>query len=115
MVTKTSQISNISRFRVQYPIEPDLGSFETISGPDMCEPDNSLSIPEIIARYTRGQGLGVEAKPWQVGSADEDGYNPMDVEGFDSDLIPPDEPAPADPAPVDLAPVDPAPAEPEKS
>lgn len=35
----------------------------------MTEPDNSMSIPEIIARYTRGQGIQVQQYPWQSGQA----------------------------------------------
>lgn len=32
-----------------------------------------MSIPEIIARYTRGQGISVNQHPWSVGAAAEEG------------------------------------------
>lgn len=107
MATKTPEISNISRFRVQFPIEKSNGSYEAILGPDMVEPDNSMSIPEIIAKYTRGQGLQVLQHPWVSGSAPEDGYsvNDADEEAFLEDSIyqnPASEtsdPAPQDPVP----------------
>lgn len=70
-MSETSQISTFSRFRVQYPVEKSLGSFEAILGPDMCEPDNTMSIPEIIARYTRGQGIAVNQYAWESGSSPE--------------------------------------------
>lgn len=50
-----------------------MGSYEVFTKPSMTEPDNTMSIPEIIARYTRGQGLGVQALPWQAGIAPEEG------------------------------------------
>lgn len=78
MAIKTSQISTISRFRVQFPLEKSNGSYEAILGPDMVEPDNSMSIPEIIAKYTRGQGLQVQQYPWTSGSASEDDYDLQD-------------------------------------
>lgn len=82
MASETSQISNISRFRVQFPINKSNGSYELISGPDMCEPDNAMSIPEIIAKYTRGAGLQVEQHPWTTGVADEDGFVMRDSEDY---------------------------------
>lgn len=102
MATKTLEISNITRFRVQFPLEVSYGSYETILGPDMVEPDNSMSIPEIIAKYTRGQGIQVQQHPWVSGSAPEDGYSVNDVDE-DSFLLDPvlQNPAPeiSDPAP----------------
>lgn len=100
MASKTSQISNNSRFRVQFPVEKSNGSYEVISGPDMCEPDNAMSIPEIIAKYTRGAGLQVEAHPWTTGVASEDGYTMSDGEdSFYQDFITPDEASTVAPEP----------------
>lgn len=40
-----------------------------------------MSIPEIIAKFTRGLGLQVQQHPWTSGSAPEPGgYNPNDAE-----------------------------------
>lgn len=36
---------------------------ESFSKPSMTEPDNAMSIPEIISRYMRGHGLPVRVLP----------------------------------------------------
>lgn len=56
------------------------GSKEFNSKPSMTEPDNSMSIPEIIARFTRGQGLQVPVHSWEGRSAFEDGQPVQDNE-----------------------------------
>lgn len=58
-----------NRFTTQWPDKPNFGTFEAFTEPSMTEPDNSMSIPEIIARYTRGQGIQVQQYPWQSGQA----------------------------------------------
>ncbi len=77
-----------------------MGSFEAFTKPSMTEPDNTMSIPEIIARYTRGQGLGVNAFPWQPGVAPEDGEAAQN-DGTLESVLGMEEPADAsaDPAP----------------
>lgn len=56
------------------------GTKEVNLSPSMTEPDNSMSIPEIIARFTRGQGLQVPVHKWVSGSASEDGTSVSDAE-----------------------------------
>lgn len=112
------------QFKTQFPDKPEMGSYEAFTKPSMTEPDNTMSIPEIIARYTRGQGLGVEAHPWATGVAREEGEGELQdataeqVLGLQSmpadpePIKPADEPAPA-PAPApspEPAPAEPAPA-----
>lgn len=47
---------------------------ERFLGPSMTEPDNAMSIPEIISRYVRGHGLAVQVLPDSSDiSAREDG------------------------------------------
>lgn len=50
------------------------GTFEVFRKPSQTEPDNAMSIPEIIARFTRGYGIEVPQHDWTTGSAfgDED-------------------------------------------
>ena len=41
-------------FPTKYTESVEIGTFETFTKPSMTEPDNAMSIPEIIARFTRG-------------------------------------------------------------
>lgn len=95
-------------FPTKYTESVKKGTFESFTKPSMTEPDNSMSIPEIIARFTRGQGISVTQHPWEIGSAPEgDKY----IHEEDWHDIVPGLPAPAAPA----APAEPAePAEPAK-
>lgn len=70
-----------NRFHTQWPEVPEMGTFEAFTLPSMTEPDNSMSIPEIIARYTRGQGIPVQQYQWTAGqAAPEDGESvPQDA------------------------------------
>lgn len=99
-------------FITKYSESVKIGTKETINGPSMTEPDNAMSIPEIIARFTRGQGLAVPVRPWEAGSASEDGQ-PMadqDINEFmngpqaAASAAPTQEPAPAAPAAAPPAP-----------
>lgn len=62
-------------FPTKYSESVQNGTFETFNKPSMTEPDNAMSIPEIIARFTRGYGIQVPVHDWQSGSAFE-GDNP---------------------------------------
>ena len=62
-------------FPTKYSESVQKGTFETFNRPSMTEPDNAMSIPEIIARFTRGYGMSVPVYPWESGSA-FDGDNP---------------------------------------
>lgn len=97
------------KFRTQFPDTPDYGSKEVFRQPSMTEPDNTMTIPEIIARYTRGQGLGVQARPWQQGVAQEDGEQvaPQDAT-LESVLGIQERPAAAAPEPTPAAAAEPA-------
>ena len=54
-------------------------SREAFKLPSMTEPDNAMSIPEIIARYVRGHGLAVSVLPDSSDqSAREDGFDYLD-------------------------------------
>lgn len=64
-------------FNTQYSESARNGSKQTIKGPSMTEPDNAMSIPEIIARFTRGAGIQVQQHPWQVNDGSE-----LDVADF---------------------------------
>lgn len=69
-------------FPTKYSESVEIGTFEAFNKPSMTEPDNAMSIPEIIARFTRGYGLEVQQHPWTSGSAfDEDG-DPNNLEDF---------------------------------
>lgn len=56
-------------FPTKYTESVEIGTFETFNRPSMTEPDNAMSIPEIIARFTRGYGIQVPVHQWQSGSA----------------------------------------------
>lgn len=58
-------------FPTKYSESVQIGTFETFKKPSMTEPDNAMSIPEIIARFTRGYGIQVPVHPWESGSAFE--------------------------------------------
>lgn len=88
-------------FITKYSESVKKGTMETIDGPSMTEPDNSMSIPEIIARFTRGQGIQVPVRPWESAAADEDGQPMQDVDL--SDFMGVAEPAPASPDPAPSA------------
>lgn len=60
-------------FYTQYGKTRPMGTKEAFTKPSLTEPDNALSIPEIIARFTRGQGYGVPVHEWNGGSAPEEG------------------------------------------
>lgn len=61
-------------FPTKYSESVEIGTFEAFTKPSMTEPDNAMSIPEIIARFTRGYGVEVQQHAWTSGSAfDEDG------------------------------------------
>lgn len=62
-------------FYTQYGESAPKGSKQAFMKPSMTEPDNTMSIPEIIARFTRGQGIPVEQHPWTQGAAVEEGEN----------------------------------------
>lgn len=62
-------------FPTKYTESVQIGTFEAFKKPSMTEPDNAMSIPEIIARFTRGYGVEVPVHPWQAGSA-FDGEDP---------------------------------------
>lgn len=54
--------------------------------PSLTEPDNAMSIPEIIARYVRGHGLAVPLLPDSSDqSAREDGFSFQDDPDMFSD------------------------------
>lgn len=96
------------QFNTQYGESRPKGSKEAFTKPSQTEPDNSMSIPEIIARYTRGQGIAVKQYTPEYGKA-----APEEFEGNQSDctftaVLGIEEPAPAAPAQV----ADPAPAAP---
>lgn len=58
-------------FPTKYSESVQFGTFETFNKPSMTEPDNAMSIPEIIAKFTRGYGIQVPVHSWQSGSAFE--------------------------------------------
>lgn len=68
------------QFNTQYGESRPKGSKETFTKPSQTEPDNSMSIPEIIARYTRGQGIAVKQYTPEYGHA-----APEENEGTPSD------------------------------
>lgn len=86
-------------FYSQYGKNKPTSTKETFRKPSLTEPDNAMSIPEIIARFTRGQGIPVQQYQWQTGSAPEDGFYPEDetpekVLGIQLDPEPESEPTP---------------------
>ena len=95
-------------FYSQYGKNKPTSTKETFTKPSLTEPDNSMSIPEIIARFTRGQGIQVQQHPWTPGVAPEEyevevpqDATPQQVLGIESE---PDsqqpEPAPQQPEPA---------------
>lgn len=96
----------IISFPSQYPLNRPQPTLEAFPKPSLTEPDNSMSIPEIIARYTRGQGIPVPQHAWSSGVATEEGEQTVDPTEFD--FMPgyqaPQKPAepekPAEPAPA---------------
>lgn len=69
-------------FPTKYSEDVKQGTFEVNLNPSMTEPDNAMSIPEIIARFTRGQGIQVPVYEWEQGSADEGGVAYDDLQDF---------------------------------
>lgn len=69
-------------FPTKYDESVEIGTFETFNKPSMTEPDNAMSIPEIIARFTRGYGVQVEQYPWSSGSAFEGDGDPNNLDEF---------------------------------
>ena len=59
-------------FITKYSESVRKGTFQTFRKPSMTEPDNAMSIPEIIARFTRGQGIVVNQHPWEVGTSENE-------------------------------------------
>ena len=87
-------------FPTKYSESAKKGTFEYNNSPSMTEPDNAMSIPEIIARFTRGQGLAVQQHPWTSGSAPEgDEFINDDFSGIVPGLEKPQEQAPQEQAP----------------
>lgn len=96
----------------QFPTSRPQPTLEAFPKPSLTEPDNSMSIPEIIARYTRGQGIPVPQHQWTLGAALEEGEHEVDstefdfMPGYNAPQKPaePQEPAesqkPAEPAPA---------------
>lgn len=76
-------------FRKQYNSSStkSYSSGELFPAPSMTEPDNAMSIPEILARYSRGHGLAVQVLPASSDEAAlEDGYPFQDdVDMFSED------------------------------
>lgn len=70
----------------------------------MTEPDNAMSIPEIIARFTRGVGIPVQQHAWTTSDGTrEDVEDFADLPGGDIVSKEVEDPAPApspDPAPA---------------
>lgn len=87
-------------FYHQFPDKPSNGSYQRFRKPSMTEPDNTMTIPEIIARYTRGQGAGVQLRPWQTGVAQEEGEGPQQDSTVEQvlDLVPAEPQPAAEPA-----------------
>lgn len=72
-------MGKLIQFRHQYDERLLKGTFEAFTKPSMTEPDNSLSIPEIIAKFTRGIPAEVRQYQWTDGvSVPEEGYIPDD-------------------------------------
>lgn len=69
-------------FPTKYDESVEKGTFETFSRPSMTEPDNAMSIPEIIARFTRGYGVQVPQHPWTSGSAFDGDGDPNNLDEF---------------------------------
>lgn len=57
------------KFYTQFGETRPKGSKEVFNKPSMTEPDNAMSIPEIIAKYTRGQGIAVNQYQWTSGQS----------------------------------------------
>lgn len=73
-------------FRTQFSESVSKGSKEAFTKPSLTEPDNSMSIPEIIARYTRGQGIPVNQHQWTSGQAAPEAGDPMQDGSMDAVL-----------------------------
>lgn len=68
-----------SMYNRQFHSSSNKTSREAFKLPSMTEPDNAMSIPEIIARYMRGHGLAVQVLPESSDqSAREDGQDFVD-------------------------------------
>lgn len=65
----------------------------------MTEPDNAMSIPEIISRYMRGHGLAVAVLPETTDLSSREEGDPYvdDPDMMDPFGAPPAEPEPAEP------------------
>lgn len=99
-------------FRTQFSESVLKGSKEAFTKPSLTEPDNSMSIPEIIARYTRGQGIPVNQHQWTSGQAAPEAGDPMQDGSMDAVLgVQPSSPAAAPAAaPQEQPSADPEPA-----
>ena len=63
----------------QFHSSTNTASREVFKSPSVTEPDNAMSIPEIIARYMRGHGLAVQVLPDSADqAAREDGFDFQD-------------------------------------
>lgn len=98
-------------FPTQYSESVEIGTFEAFTRPSMTEPDNAMSIPEIIAKFTRGYGVQVQQHPWTSGDAFGDQEDPNDIDTFMNGPKAPQEPAPQEPVPQEPAPVQAPPSE----
>lgn len=75
-------------YNVQFHHKSNTLTRERFLKPSLTEPDNAMSIPEIISRYMRGHGLAVPVLPESTGmAAREDGETIVDDPwlGFDSE------------------------------
>lgn len=101
-------------FRTQFSDSVSKGSKEAFTKPSLTEPDNSMSIPEIIARYTRGQGIPVNQHQWTSGQAAPEAGDPMNDGFMDAVLgVQPSSPAAAPAASPAAAPQEQLQADPE--
>lgn len=79
------------KFRTQYDIDHPIG--ELFPSPSVTVPDESMTIQEIIARYTRTGSIPVRSFPSDQGGNEsfEPGFDPLDFqpESIISSLTPP--------------------------
>lgn len=89
-------MKQVIEFRHQYSESLLKGSFEVFTKPSETEPENSLSIPEIIAKFTRGLPAEIRQYQWSSGvSVPEDGETYADDGSLESVLeVPVHDPEP---------------------
>lgn len=78
-------------FRIQFHYKRQKSSGERFFEASMTEPDNAMSIPEIIARFMRGHGLAVSVLPdvSEVASSEDGDTFQDDPDMYDPFGIPP--------------------------